>query len=86
MATMSSRLNKVLNDWELLDKAQFGFVFDGSCIEPLTVMNAIYEGAEGMEGRRHTAFLDATGAFDSVPHVALDAALWRLGAGEDFTA
>ena len=32
----------------------------------------------------HTAFLDATGAFDSVPHVALDVALWRLGAGEGF--
>ena len=71
-------------DCGLLDVTQFGFVLNGSCVEPLTVMNAIYNQGKGGGKAVHTAFLDATGAFDSVPHVALDVALWRLGAGEGF--
>eukprot|EP00964_Phaeocystis_antarctica_P006687 scaffold3612_cov75-Phaeocystis_antarctica.AAC.3 len=50
-------------------------------------MARIFEQGRGAEGEEmHVAFLDATSAFefDSVPHTALDAALRRLGAPDDF--
>eukprot|EP00964_Phaeocystis_antarctica_P127230 scaffold90892_cov69-Phaeocystis_antarctica.AAC.1 len=48
-------------------------------------MARIFEQGRGEEGEEmHVAFLDATSAFDSVPHTALDAALRRLGAPDDF--
>lgn len=85
MATMGRRLLRVLADFELLDAAQYGFVLDGSCIEPLSVLNRCYEHARLRKRPLHAAFLDATSAFiDSVPHAALDAALRRLGAPDDY--
>ena len=86
MATMSGKLLLLLHDWQLLDLAQYGFVIDGSCIEPLTVVNRMYEHALANGHELHMAYLDATSAFDSIPHVALDAAMHRLCAPDDFTA
>ena len=43
MATMAGRLLHALHEFGLLDAAQFGFVVDGSCIEPLTIMVRIFE-------------------------------------------
>ena len=68
------------------DPAQYGFVIDGSCIEPLTVVNSMYEQALQQGHELHMAYLDATSAFDSVPHTALDAAMHRVGAPDDFIA
>ena len=67
---------------QLLDLAQYGFVIDGSCVEPLTIMARLFELGRDTGGGEevHVALLDATSAFDSVPHTALDAALQRLGA------
>ena len=85
MATMSSRVLNSLHKYGLLDSAQFGFVRDGSCHDPLKVMARLYERGRGADGEElHVAFLDATSAFDSVPHTVLDAALRRLGAPPDF--
>ena len=85
MATMSSRVLNSLHKYGLLDSAQFGFVRDGSCHDPLKVMARLYERGRGADGEElHVAFLDATSAFDSVPHAVLDAALRRLGAPPDF--
>ena len=86
MAHMSGKLLHLLHKHELLDPAQYGFVVDGSCVEPLTIMARIFEAGRDAGGKQeiHVAFLDATSAFDSVPHTALDAALRRLGAPEDF--
>ena len=48
-------------------------------------MTSLFERGRGDKGEEmHIALLDATSAFDSVPHTALDAALRRLGAPEDF--
>ena len=42
-------------------------------------MARLFERGRGEGGEElHVAFLDATSAFDSVPHTALDAALRRL--------
>ena len=85
MGAMASRLLHALHEFGLLDGAQYGFVKDGSCVEPLTIMARIFERGRGEKGEEiHVAFLDATSAFDSVPHTALDAALKRLGAPPDF--
>ena len=76
-----------LHEYELLDAAQFGFVVDGSRTEPLKIMARTFESGRGEDGEElHVAFLDATSAFDSVPHATLDAALRRLGAPADFIA
>ena len=86
MATVASKLLRSMHEFGILDLAQYGFVVDGSCQEPLKVMAHIFERgrAKGGNEEMHVAFLDATAAFDSVPHPALDAALRRLGAPPDF--
>ena len=84
MAWMSSCLLRLLFDHKLLDESQYGFVLDGSCIEPLSIVNTMYEHARAQERPLHCVFLDATSAFDSVPHTALAIALRRLGAPEDY--
>ena len=66
---------KMLHDNNLLDITQYGFVLDGDCIKPLNTVNALYEDALAHGKTLHLAFLDATSAFDSAPHTALDAAL-----------
>ena len=82
MATMAAKLLHALHEYGLLDAAQYGFVVDGSCVEPLTIMARLFERGRGEGGAElHVAFLDATSAFDSVPHTALDAAL-RYGWSE----
>ena len=87
MATMSGKVLRFSHEYGLLDAAQFGFVVDGSCTEPLKIMARVFENGRGDEGEKlHVAFLDATSAFDSVPHATLDAALRRLGAPADFIA
>ena len=84
MATMGHKLSELLFKNKLLDRAQYGSVIDGSCIEPLTIANRLYERARTHSLPLHLAFLDATSAFDSVPHVTLDAALYRMGATPSF--
>ena len=87
MATMSSRILRLLHEYGLLDAAQLGFVTDGSCHDPLKIMARLYERGRGADGEElHVAFLDATSAFDSAPHAVLDAALRRLGAPPDFVS
>ena len=84
---MAGRLLSSLHEYGLLDLAQYGFVVDGSCVEPLTLMARLFESGRGPDGEEvHVVCLDATSAFDSVPHTALDAALRRLGAPSDFIA
>ena len=84
MATMGHKLSELLFKNKLLDRAQYGFVIGGSCIEQLTIANRLYERARTHSLPLHLAFLDATSAFDSVPHVTLDAALYRMGATPSF--
>ena len=86
MSFMSAKLMRVLHENKLLDLAQYGFVIDESCVEPLTIMARLFEQGRDSGGGEeiHVALLDATSAFDSVPHTALDAAMRRLGAPDDF--
>ena len=47
-----------LHEYGLLDAAQYGFVVDGSCIEPLTIMARLFERGRGEGGEElHVAFL-----------------------------
>ena len=78
------RLLRLLADAGLLDPAQYGFILNGSCAEPLAVMGALYEDALRHDRELWLALLDATSAFDSMPHTTLDVCLRRLGAPEDF--
>jgi hypothetical protein len=84
MASMSRRLAQLLHDLSILHPAQYGFVVDGSCLEPLSITNRMYENSLAADKPLHLAYLDATSAFDSIPHVALDAALTRIGAPPSF--
>ena len=64
-----------------MTSAQYGFVVDGTCLEPLSVTNCMYENSLAADKpfKLHLAYLDSTSAFDSISHVALDAALTRIG-------
>ena len=88
MASMSRRLAQLLYDLSILHPAQYGFVVDGSFLEPLSITNRMYynddENSLATDKPLHLAYLDATSAFDSIPHVALDAALTRIGAPTSF--
>ena len=84
MATMGGKLSELLFTNKLLDRTQYGFIIDGSCIEPLTIANRLYERSRTSKLPLYLAFLNATSAFDSVPHVTLDAALSRMGAPPSF--
>ena len=52
MATMSGKVLRFLHEYGLLDAAQFGFVVDGSCTEPLKIMARVFENGRGDEGEK----------------------------------
>ena len=66
MASMSRRLAQLLYNLSILHPAQYGFVADGSCLEPLSVTNSMYENSLATDKPLHLAYLDATSAFDSI--------------------
>ena len=81
--TLAKRLDALLTRRGLLNKSQRGFVLNGNCYQVIARVNMIYEVAlrDGRDARH--LYLDATAAFDSVPHVSFDVSFDRLGVPED---
>jgi hypothetical protein len=82
MGTVAKRTAVLLHKYGRLNMEQFGFVSEGSCLEPMFLFDALITEAEEETVEGHSGCVDASGAFDSVPHVPLDAAWARVGADE----
>ena len=82
--TVARRPSLLLHKHSLLHQHQFGFVHGGSCEAPIEVVNDMYEDACEHDIALHVAYLDATSAFDTVPHPALTAAFAAIGAPPSF--
>jgi len=75
--TVGRRLLKILATHNLLDPAQHGFITNGNCEDPLTVVCGLYSHSRTKDAPPlYSTFLDCTEAFDSVQtpwlHVALE--------------
>ena len=78
--TVARRLSLLLHERKLLNPHQFGFVKGGGCEAPIEIVNDMYEDALDHDRPLYGAFLDATSAFDTVQHPALQAAFAHIGA------
>ena len=84
MMRVSDRMLDLFYQQGILDEAQFAFVKFGSTAPPIDIINAVVETSMAEDKEAHLVFLDATSAYDVVPHWVLDVALRRLGAPEQF--
>ena len=82
--TVARRLSLLLHERKLLHPHQFGFVKGGGCEAPIEIVNDMYEDALDSDRPLYGAFLDATSAFDTVQHPALQAAFAHIGAPPRF--
>ena len=82
--TVARRLSLLLHERKLLHPHQFGFVKGGGCEAPIEIVNGMYEDALDSDRPLYGAFLDATSAFGTVQHPALQAAFARIGAPPRF--
>ena len=78
--TVARRLSLLLHERKLLHPHQFGFVKGGGCEAPIEIVNDMYEDALDSDRPLYGTFLDATSAFDTVQHPALQAAFAHIGA------
>ena len=84
MMRVSDRMLDLLHRHGVLDEAQFAFVKFGSTGPPIDIIDAVFETSRAEDKEAHLVFLDATSAYDVVPHWTLDIGLRRLGAPEEF--
>ena len=52
------RVLRMLREYELLEKMQFGFCIDGSCQEPLHLVNSMYDTANKQQRPLRLAMMD----------------------------
>ena len=72
------RMLRLLHDFDMLQKEQFGFVVNGGIEGPVELIAQMYEDALQYGKELHLIMYDMKSAYDSVPWALLDIMLRRL--------